>query len=277
MNLSTMPMTRRRLIFSLGVVLLALASIGFVSAVPARAQEPSASQPGQRNSAESNSAESKKDSGTAPNSFGEELVKEQRQVTGADKPKEEEEEENESLKHARPVRWLAEKVGWSVHGAHLFLFVLNFATIVIIVLWAGRKFLPAMFRNRSQAIQQALEEARAASQDANRRLADIENRLRQLDVEIGRMQATAEKEAAAEEGRIQSAAEEDMRKVVLAAENEIAAAVKQARRDLSTHTANLALALARQQIHVDSDTDQLLVRSFASKLASNNDGGKDGR
>ncbi len=143
--------------------------------------------------------------------------------------------------------------------------------------WAGRKFLPTMFRNRSQAIQQALEEARAASQDANRRLADIENRLRQLDVEIGRMQATAEKEATAEEGRIQTAAEEDIRKVVQSAENEIAAAAKQARRDLSTHTANLALALARQQIHVDSNADQLLVRGFASKLASNNDGGKDGR
>ena len=112
-----------------------------------------------------------------------------------------------------------------------------------------------------------MEEARAASQDANRRLADIENRLRQLDVEIGHMQATAEKEAEAEEVRIQKAAEEDIRKVVLAAEQEIAAAAKQARRELSTHTASLAIALARQQINVDSNTDQVLVRTFASKLA----------
>jgi F0F1-type ATP synthase membrane subunit b/b' len=113
-------------------------------------------------------------------------------------------------------------------------------------------------------------------------LADIENRLRQLDVEIGRMQATAEHEAAAEEGRIQKAAEEDIRKVVLAAEQEIATAAKQARRELTTHTAGLAIALARQQINVDSNTDQVLVRAFASKLASHDqdhdkDGGKDGR
>jgi len=63
-----------------------------------------------------------------------------------------------------------------------------------------------MFHNRTASIQQALQEARAASQDANRRLADIETRLRQLDVEIGRMQSTAESEAAGEEARIQKAA-----------------------------------------------------------------------
>jgi F-type H+-transporting ATPase subunit b len=74
--------------------------------------------------------------------------------------------------------------------------------------------------------------------------------------------------------------------VVLAAEQEIAAAAKQARRDLTTHTAGLAIALARQQINVDSNTDQVLVRTFASGLASHpssreqddgHDGGKDGR
>ncbi len=123
----------------------------------------------------------------------------------------------------------------------------------------------------------SFEEARAASQDANRRLADIENRLRQLDVEIGRMQATAENEAAAEEVRIQKSAEEDIRKVVLAAEQEIATAAKQARRELTNHTAGLAIALASKQINVDSNTDQVLVRTFASKLTSHDNGGKDGQ
>ena len=65
-------------------------------------------------------------------------------------------------------------------------------------------------------------------------------------------------------------------------EQEIATAAKQARRELTTHTAGLAIALARQQINVDSNTDQVLVRAFASKLASHDqdhdkDGGKDGR
>jgi F-type H+-transporting ATPase subunit b len=254
--------------------LLTLTLLAFLSLVPARtfayAQEQPASQPPAPTSAEP--AKDASQSAPEQKTIGGELAKETRESTGAD-----EEEEYANLKHAASIQWLARKTGLSVHHAHMLALSLNFAVIVVIVFWAVRKFVPGMLRNRGAAIQRALEEARAASQDANRRLADIENRLRQLDVEIGRMQATAEKEAEAEEGRIQKAAEDDIRKVVLAAEQEIATAAKQARRELSTHTASLAIALARQQINVDSNTDQVLVRTFASKLASQNDGGKDGK
>jgi F-type H+-transporting ATPase subunit b len=263
-----------------------LALLACLSVVPARAfafaQEQSDAPSSQQTSADP----AKKDNESAPKHKGAvgQLIEEQRESTG------EEEEDNVNLTHAGPIRWLARKTGLSVHQAHLVALSLNFAIVVVVVFWAARKSLPAMFRNRSQSIQRALEEARAASQDANRRLTDIENRLRQLDVEIGQMQAAAEKEADAEEARILKAAEEDIRKVALAAEQEIATAAKQARRELSTHTAGLAIALARQQINVDSNTDQILVRTFASKLASrpsshgsahnpassrNDDGGKD--
>ncbi len=249
--------------------LLALALLAFLPAVPAQlaAQAQSAAQSSQPASAE---ATKEANQPTEQKSIGNELAQETRESTGAD-----EEEENVNLKHAAPIRWVARKTGLSVHGAHLLLIGLNFAIIVVVVFWAARKFVPGILRNRSASIQQALQEARAASQDANRRLAAIDTRLRQLDVEIGHMQAAAEKEDVAEEARIKNAAEEDVRKVVLAAEQEIAAAAKQARRELSTHTAGLAIALARQQINVDSNTDQVLVRNFASKLA-HNDGGKDG-
>jgi F-type H+-transporting ATPase subunit b len=98
--------------------------------------------------------------------------------------------------------------------------------------------------------------------------------LSKLDSEIAQMQTSAEREAQAEEIRVRQAAEEDLRKVVQAAEQEIDAAVKQARRELIAQTADLAVALARKQIHVDPATDQSLVRDFTVKLASEN-GGKD--
>ena len=249
--------------------LLAVALLAFLPAVRSRAyaQEPSTAPSSQQTSADP----AKKDNESAPKRKGAvgQLIEENRESTGA------EEEDNVNLTHAAPIRWLARKTGLSVHQAHLVALSLNFAIVVVVVFWAARKYLPAMFRNRSQSIQRALEEARAASQDANRRLADIENRLRHLDVEIGQMQAAAEKEADAEEARIQKATEEDIRKVVLAAEQEIAAAAKQARRELTAHTAGLAIALARQQINVDSNTDQILVRTFASKLASRSSHGSD--
>lgn len=250
---------------------LALALLAFLVGVPARsfafAQEQPAAQPAQQSSEPVKAGTAKEDQQAATDHKAEGI-------------EEHEEEEHVNLKHSSPVQWLATKINLSVHGAHLAAVIFNFAIVVAIVVWAGRKTIPGMLRSRNAAIQTALEEARAASHDANRRLADIENRLRRLDVEIGQMQATAEKEAEAEEGRILKASEEDIHKVVLAAEHEIDLAAKQARRELSNHTASLAISLARQQINVDSNADQVLVRTFATKLASpasHDDGGKDGR
>jgi F-type H+-transporting ATPase subunit b len=243
-----------------GVVrsLLMLALLTILPAVPLRALAQAPEPPsGQAQAAPKDS------------SVGGELAKETREAAGED------EEENANLKHSSMVQRLAKLTGLSVHHAHLLAIGLNFALIAFLVYWLARKSVPAALRNRTQSIQQALEEARAASQDANRRLAEIEARLRKLDVEIGTMQAAAEKEAEAEEGRIQKAAEEDMRKVVAAAEAEIAAAAKQARRELTAHTADLAIALARKQINVDASTDQALVKNFAGQLSR--DSGKDGQ
>ena len=148
-----------------------------------------------------------------------------------------------------------------------------------VIIWAGRKYLPGMFSARTAAIQKAMQEAQKASEEARRRLAEIESRLMKLDVEIGMMRDAAEKEAGAEEARIQAAVQEDARKMVESAQQEIAAAAKAARRELTAYAADLAVALAQKQIHVDAATDQALVRKFAGELgASEASGpGKDGR
>jgi F-type H+-transporting ATPase subunit b len=120
-------------------------------------------------------------------------------------------------------------------------------------------------------------EAQKASEEARGKLAEIEARLAKLDVEIAAMRDAAEKEGASEEARIQAAAQEDGRKIVISAEQEIAAAAKAARRQLTAHAADLAVALAQKQIRVDAATDQALVRNFAGQLAGPSDtSGKDG-
>ena len=279
------PNALSRITTSINALLVAalLALVWMLSTPSAAAQEQSASPSSQQTSQQTSEAKQappkgENDQASKHKGAAGELVEETREATGEDQ------EENANLKHASAIRWVAARTGLSVHQAHMLALFINFAVIVAVIFWAARKSVPGMLRERNASIQRALEAARAASQEANRRLADIETRLRQLDVEIGQMQASAEKEADAEEIRIQKAAEEDIRKVVLAAEQEIAAAAKQARRELSAHTAGLAIALAAKQINVDSTTDEMLVRSFASKLAANtdsnisnnnNDGGKD--
>jgi len=93
------------------------------------------------------------------------------------------------------------------------------------------------------------------------------------------MRDAAEKEGAAEEARIQAAVQEDARKMVESAQQEIASAAKAARRELTAYAADLAVGLAQKQIRVDAATDQALVRQFAGELGlcEASGLGKDGR
>ncbi|HET9410105.1 MAG TPA: ATP synthase F0 subunit B [Candidatus Sulfotelmatobacter sp.] len=190
----------------------------------------------------------------------------------------EEKSEKAQFQESPSVQWLAEHTGLSVQHAALFSTLLNFAVIAAVFLWAAVKFLPGLFRNRTDAIQKAMQEAQKASAEARRRLSEIESRLAKLDVEIGMMRDAAEKDAAEEESRIHAAAEGDARKIVESAEQEISAAAKAAQRSLTAFAADLAVGLAQKQIHVDAGTDQALVRSFAANLGSTSEtAGRDGR
>ncbi|MGZ4819764.1 MAG: F0F1 ATP synthase subunit B family protein [Terriglobales bacterium] len=183
-------------------------------------------------------------------------------------------DEQAQFKHSWLVQWVAKQTGLSLDHAYWLCVLLNFAVIAGAIVYFSRKNLPGMFRDRTASIQQAMQEARRASEEANRRLAEIEIRLSRLDAEIAAMREAAEKEAAAEEARIKAAAVEDGRKIVESAEQEITAAAKSARRELTAYAANLAVSLAAKQIKVDTVTDQALVRRFAKELGPK--AGKDG-
>jgi F-type H+-transporting ATPase subunit b len=188
----------------------------------------------------------------------------------------EEQDETKQFKESPSVQWVARHTGLSLQAAYWVLVSLNFAIIAALVVWGWKKNVPAMFRARTENIRKNLEEARQASEDANRRLSDIESRLSRLDGEISEMRQKAEAEGVAEEERIRVAAEEDRRKVVEAAEQEIDAVARAARRDLKAYAASLAVSLAEKRIHVDAATDQALVSGFVRDLGRNG-GGKGGR
>jgi len=192
--------------------------------------------------------------------FGAQLAKETREAAG--------EEDTEQFKQSASVRALARLTGGNLQYAYWLAVLLNFAVIAGVLAWAGKKYLPGIFKARTASIQRAMEEARRASEEANRRLAEIEVRLARLGDEISALKAVGDQEMAAEEARIKAAAEEDGRKIVHSAEQEIAAAAKAARRDLTTYAADLAIGLAKKQIQVDAPTDASLVRSFAQRLGS---------
>jgi len=134
-----------------------------------------------------------------------------------------------------------------------------------------KKVMPQGFAPRTAQIQKGIEEARKASAEASARLSEIEERLSHLGEEIAALKATSEADFSVEEQRIKAAAEEDARNIVVAAEQEIAAAARVAQRDLKSFAAGLAVDLAEQKIKVDDATDKALVTGFATQL------GKDGK
>ncbi|MGA9542308.1 MAG: ATP synthase F0 subunit B [Candidatus Sulfotelmatobacter sp.] len=235
-----------------------------------RAQEqPATPQKPQRSSSEKTDRTDK----TRDRGVAQQLVHETREAAG------EEKDENAEFKQSASVRLIAKWTGMSLQHAYWFSVLLNFVAIAAVIIWAARKYLPGIFSARTAAIQKAMQEAQKASEEARRRLAEIESRLMKLDVEIGMMRDAAEKEAGAEEARIQAAVQEDARKIVESAQQEITAAAKTARRELTAYAADLAVGLAQKQIHVDAATDQVLVRKFAGELGLSEASapGKDGR
>jgi len=211
--------------------------------------------------------EQKESSKNEHQGFGAQLAKETREAAGED-------DETAQFKQSASVRALSKLTGGNLQHAYWLAVLLNFAVIAGVMFWAAKKYLPGAFRARTAAIQRAMEEARRASEDAHRRLSEIESRLSRLGDEIASMKAAGEADLTVEEARIKAAAEQDARKMVDSAEQEIAAASKAARRELTAYAADLAIALAKKQIHVDAGTDATLVRNFADRLSGAEGGGK---
>jgi F-type H+-transporting ATPase subunit b len=230
------------------VGLLAMTVAGAIA--PLRAQEKPASPPNQKQS----------DDASKQPGFARQLTRETREAAG------EETDDKAQFKQSPSVKFIAHYTGLSTAHAYFLSVFLNFALLAGLFVWAAGKYLPRLFRARTAAIQEAMQEAQKASEEARQRLAEIENRLMKLDVEIGMMRDATEKEAAAEEARIQAAAQEDARKMLESAQQEIAAAAKAARRELAAYAADLAVGLAQKRIHVDAATDRALVRNFAGEL-----------
>lgn len=235
----------------------------------------------QEHAAEPAKAESQKASETKP----EPAAGEQQQASGhergaASEPEHtapskgaQEEDQHTKLTQSAVVKKLAGYLHISPKQAYWGFVLVNFVALA----WGLRALMKngleglfppigQVFRDRATAIQKGMEEARKASAESTARLTEIESRLARLDTEIVTMRTQAEAEAHAEEERLKAATEEEKRKIVHSAEQEIAAAAGAARRELKNLAVELAVALAEKKISVTEETDRVLVRDFAAGL-----------
>jgi len=185
-----------------------------------------------------------------------------------------EEDETDAFRHSAAVKSIGAKLGMNPEQAATAFTVLNFVVLVLLVGWFLVKSLPKTFRGRNDAIQKHLTDARAATEAANTRLNSVEERLGKLDEQIAGMRVQAEKDSAREEQRIKVSVEEEKKKILQTAEQEIAAATAQARRQIQQYAADLAIDQAAKKLVVSAETDRLLVQEFARRIAG--EGAKEG-
>jgi F-type H+-transporting ATPase subunit b len=154
----------------------------------------------------------------------------------------------------------------SPKAAALLFEVLNFVILFGAIGWVLKKKLPVFLRGRSDRLQKQLVDSRAATEDANRRLHAIEERLAKLDTEIISMRQASEREVNHEEERFRDQLRADKERIVNQAEQEIDNVSHSARRELQRYAAELAVDTAQQRLHVTPEIDQKLIDEFLETL-----------
>src|SRR5260370_27011919 len=116
----------------------------------------------------------------------------------------------------------------------------NFAIVAATLIWVFGKKLPPWFRGNAEKISSEITTATAAKAEADRKLRDAEQLLARLQEEVRGLREQAEKDAAAEAGRIRALAKSDAEKIAASAKVEIEAAERAARIELTYLAAKLA-------------------------------------
>jgi F-type H+-transporting ATPase subunit b len=171
------------------------------------------------------------------------------------------------FRHSASVKYLARWFHLDKETAAKLFEYLNFAVLAGAVLFALMKYLPKNFRAQREEIQHRLAEARTATQQANDRLAAIEQRLARLDEEIAAISKQAEKDSVEDEARIKASLETERQRIIEAVGRDIAAASSAAQRELKRFAASLAVDRAAQRLALSQDDDRVLVQEFSQSLS----------
>jgi F-type H+-transporting ATPase subunit b len=189
--------------------------------------------------------------------------------------KAEQEDEEYAFKHSDSVRAFAKMFHLSAEAASMVFWSLNAVLLFVFVGYFLVTGLPKAFRSRRQQLDRQIVEARVATENAEERLRAVEERLSRLDSEIAAVREQAEHDSAHDEMRIKQAMEDEKKKIVASAEQEIASAGAAAERRLRKFAAELAVDRATSRLHLTEGDDRTLIQEFASSLGSNgSEGGR---
>ena len=144
----------------------------------------------------------------------------------------------------------------------------NFALLVIGLGYLMAKYLPPLFKSRTEEIQKGIREAQAIKADAERRAAAMEAKLAALGEEIEKFRKQSHAEMEQEGSRIAENTKRTLEKLQQQAEQEIATAGKMAARELRGYAAKLAVEMAESRLRtaLDPKTDGKLNNELVSEF-----------
>lgn len=174
--------------------------------------------------------------------------------------------ELEAFRHSPAVQSIARRLGLDTETTAKLFEDINSAIMIGAILWLLFRFIPRMYRKRSEVLDKQILDAALATSRANERLAVVEERLSKLDVEIASIREQSEHDSVEDQHRIHESLESEKQRLVASIEQEIEAAGATARRDLKQYAANLAMERALSEIHLTDDDDRALIRSFGQNL-----------
>jgi F-type H+-transporting ATPase subunit b len=127
---------------------------------------------------------------------------------------------------------------------------------------------PPFFAARSAGIRKDMDDSLRQSQDAQARAAAVEQRIAHLEADIAALRAEGEKEIQAEAERAARHTADEIAKIQVHAEQEIASAGKAARMELRRYTADLAVSLAETKVRarMTPEAQESLVKGFVQNL-----------
>jgi len=178
-------------------------------------------------------------------------------------------DETNIYRHSAMVHKIARSFGLPVETTSRMFEIINFVFLVALIVWGVAKVLPKSLRARTERIHREVQQARMATDDANRRLAAVEERLSRLDAEIEAVRIQAEQDTVQEEKRLRDAMEQEKQSILASANQDIRAATKNAESQLRKLAADLVIENAKRQIAISSETDRALVSGFLADVNGN--------
>jgi F-type H+-transporting ATPase subunit b len=173
--------------------------------------------------------------------------------------------EYRSLASARAAE--GEEAGKSA-GRELIYKFINLALLVGTLAFLLRKPIAVFFAERSASIRRGLEEGRKALEASQAQLKTVEEKLQHLEDEIAAFKASAAREMEAERQRLKLAAAEEAERILQSARAQTEVAVRAAKLELKSYTAEQAVALAEEIIRrrLDEAGRKKLVGEFLAEI-----------